>query len=287
MQHANTPPLESSNIFPDIKFFLSRGLASDTTERVRELLIEHGASEVEQAQDATHVISSSDCFVGFKQVKNTTIVTPAWVERSILLEKAQDPRYYSADPLKLFSGITAASSDLPTKDSESIAAGILAFGGQWRPALTNDVTHLFCLSASGPKYAKALSTQGSAVPIQVLAPHWFSDCFKTESLLSTEPYLFPNPPVLDPDYNVKLVLNGGASTKDAPDDPKATAQRKLMRAAAGIDSEFASNPSTQPSSLNKSQSSNRVLGGKRIVFSARAVQSEPQRDDVFRRRVEQ
>ncbi|KAG9122115.1 hypothetical protein FRC07_001643 [Ceratobasidium sp. 392] len=287
MQHANTPPLESANIFSGIKFFLSRGLASDTTERLRELLSEHGASEVEHTADATHVLSSSDCFIGVKQAKNAVVVTPAWAERSVLLGKIQDARFYSADPQKLFSGITAASSDLPQTDSESIAAGIVAFGGQWRMALTNDVTHLFCLSASGPKYAKALSTQGSAVPIQVLTPHWFSDCFKTESLLGTEPYRFPNPPILDPDYNAKLVLNGGANTKDVPDDSRATAQRRLMRAAAGIDAELGSNPSTQPSSLNKSQSSNRVLGGKRIVFSARAVQNDPQRDDVFRRRVEQ
>ncbi|KAG9090769.1 hypothetical protein FRC06_000887 [Ceratobasidium sp. 370] len=287
MPHADTPPLGSPSVFSGIKFFLARGLAADTTERLRELLSEHGADEVEHPEDATHVLSSSDCFIGVKQAKDAVVVTPAWAERSVLLGKAQDPRYYSADPNKLFSGITAASSDLPLKDSESIAAGILAFGGQWRPALTNDVTHLFCLSASGPKYAKALSTQGSAVPIQVLAPHWFSDCFKTETLLPTKPYLFPNPPVLDPDYNAKLVVNGGVGAGDAPDDSKATTQRRLMRAAAGIEAELGSNSSTQPSSLNKSQSSNRVLGGKRIVFSARAVQNEPQRDDVFRRRVEQ
>jgi hypothetical protein len=60
-----------------------------------------------------------------------------------------------------------------------------------------------------------------------------------------------------------------------------------MRAAVGIDPELGSNPGTQPSSSNKSQSGNRVLGGKRIVFSARAVQNEPPRDEVFRRRVEQ
>lgn len=44
---------------------------------------------------------------------------------------------------------TSQPFKLPVKDSESIAAGILAFGGQWREALTNDVTHLFCLSATG------------------------------------------------------------------------------------------------------------------------------------------
>ncbi|QRV91030.1 PTCB-BRCT domain protein [Ceratobasidium sp. AG-Ba] len=287
MTHATTPPLEYSDLFSGIKFFVSRGLNSETAERLRELLSEHGATEAERVEDATHALSTSECFIGANEAKGAIVVTPAWAERSVLLGKIQDPRFYSADPHKLFSGVTATSSDLPLNDSESIAAGIVAFGGQWRPALTNDVTHLFCLSASGPKYAKALSTKDSPVPIQVVVPHWFSDCFKTETLLPTKPYLFPNPPVLDPDYSAKLVLNGGGGSVDAPAGPKATAQRRLMRAAVGIDAELGSNPSTQPSSLNKSQSGNRVLGGKRIIFSARAVQNEPQRDDVFRRRVEQ
>jgi hypothetical protein len=86
---------------------------------------------------------------------------------------------------------------------------------------------------------------------------------------------------------MKLVLNGGPGSGDPSDDSKATIQRRLMHAAVGIDAELGSNPGTQPSSSNKSQSGNRVLGGKRVVFSARAVQNEPARDDVFRRRVEQ
>ncbi|KAG8737126.1 hypothetical protein FRC10_008548 [Ceratobasidium sp. 414] len=90
MPHANTPPLESSSIFSGIKFFLSRGLASDTIERSRELLSEHGANEVEHPEDATHVLSSSDCFIGVKQAKDAVVVTPAWAERSVLLGKVQE-----------------------------------------------------------------------------------------------------------------------------------------------------------------------------------------------------
>lgn len=287
MSSAGAQTKYASQLFSGVKFFLTPGLSNVAVDQLRELLIEHGAAEAEDVVAATHILSSSDCFIGSDIPRQAVVVTPAWVERSILLGKVQDPRFYSADPQKLFSGITATSSDLPLKDKESIAAGITAFGGQWKEALTNDVTHLFCLSATGAKYAKALSTQGTPIPVQVLAPHWFSDCFKTETLLSTKPYLFPNPEVLDPNYNEQLVLNGGALPTEPVDEAKSVAQRALLRAAAGVDAELHSNPGTQPSSSNRSAFGNRVLGGKRIVFSATAVQHEPARDEVFRRRVEQ
>ncbi|KAG8688659.1 hypothetical protein FRC11_005011, partial [Ceratobasidium sp. 423] len=170
-------------------------------------------------------------------------------------------------------------------DSESIAAGIVAFGGQWRDALTNDITHLFCLTSNGPKYAKALSGQGHPLQIQVVVPHWFFDCFKTETLLSTKNYLFPDPLVLSAGFNERMMVEGAPD--DIADDPKVLAQRRLLCAAVAMDLDPSSNSGTQPSSSNKSTFSNRVLGGKRVVFSARAVQSDPNRDQVYRRRVEQ
>lgn len=84
-----------------------------------------------------------------------------------------------------------------------------------------------------------------------------------------------------------MVLNGGVLPAEPADEAKSTAQRALLRAVVGVDAELHSNSNTQPSSSNKSAFGNRVLGGKRIVFSAMAVQNEPARDDVFRRRVEQ
>lgn len=183
------------------------------------------------------------------------------------------------------------------------------------------MTHLFCLSASGvsfqsesvpenqidvwtcfqPKYAKALGSQNNPIPVQVITPHWFSDCFKTETLLSTKNYAFPNPPVLNPDFKYgsnclsspltdgrdseKMVLDGVPG--DLGDGSKSAIQRNLLRAAANMDLDPSSNPGTQQSSSNKSAFSNRVLGGKRVIFSARAVQNDPDRDQVFRRRVEQ
>ncbi|CAE6426855.1 unnamed protein product [Rhizoctonia solani] len=273
-----------SQLFSGVHFFIAQGLPTAMIDHLRELLVERGGLEVEHTNTATHVISSSDCFIGVDDAKEAIIVTPTWVERSVILDKLQDPRYFSADPHKIFSGVVATSSDIPLKDSESIAAGIVAFGGQWKEALTNDVTHLFCLSESGPKYAKALNTQGHPLQIQVVVTHWFSDCFKSETLLSTKNYLFPNPPILNPDFNENMVVEG--VPENTTDDSKAVTQRGLLRAAIGTDLEPNSNSSTQPSN-SKSPFSNRVLGGKRVVFSARAVQSDPNRDHVYRRRVEQ
>ncbi|KAH7344950.1 BRCT domain-containing protein [Rhizoctonia solani] len=285
MPSANPPSEATAPIFPGVNFFLAQGLPTATLDHMRELLVEHGGVEAENAKMATHVISSSDCFIGVDEAKEAITVTPAWVERSVILGKLQDPRYFSTDPHKIFSGVVATSSDLPLKDSEAIAAGIVAFGGQWRDTLTSDVSHLFCLTASGPKYAKALSGQGNPLQIQVVAPHWFSDCFKSETLLSTKNYLFPNPAVLNPDFNEKMVVGG--APEDIADDSKTLVQRRLLRAAIGVDLEPESNSGTQPSSSNKGACSNRVLGDKRVLFSARAVQNDPNRDQVYRRRVEQ
>jgi hypothetical protein len=153
-----------------------------------------------------------------------------------------------------------------------------------------------------PKYAKALSSQDKPIAVQVVTPHWFSDCFNTETLLSTKNYLFPNPPVLNPahrcvfrnhtltlptnkSHSEKLLLDGAPG--DPTGGPKAAMQCGLLRAAAGVDFDPSSNPNTHLSSSNRSTFSNRVLGGKRVVFSASAVQNDPNRDQVFRRRVEQ
>ncbi|CAE6451118.1 unnamed protein product [Rhizoctonia solani] len=285
MPSADPPSETKTPIFSGVTFFLAQGLPVTTLDHLHELLVERGGVAAESIKIATHVISSSDCFIGVDETKEAIIVTPAWVERSVLLGKLQDQRYFSTEPQNIFSGVVATSSDLPLKDSESIAAGIVAFGGQWREALTNDVTHLFCLTTTGPKYAKALSGQGHPLQIQVVVPHWFTDCFKSETLLSTKNYLFPNPPILNPDFNEKMVVDG--VPEGLADDSKALAQRHLLRAAVAADAEPVSNSGTQPSSSNRSVLSNRVLGDKRVVFSARAVQSDPNRDQVFRRRVEQ
>jgi len=77
-------------------------------------------------------------------------------------------RYYSPDPTMIFSGVVACATDvselclitlssidvdykLSQWDLEVLAAGITSLGGQWRTALTRDVTHLFALHEQSDK----------------------------------------------------------------------------------------------------------------------------------------
>jgi mediator of DNA damage checkpoint protein 1 len=77
-------------------------------------------------------------------------------------------RYYSPDPIMIFSGVVACATDvselslitlydidvdykLSQWDLEVLSAGITSLGGQWRTALTRDVTHLFALHKQSNK----------------------------------------------------------------------------------------------------------------------------------------
>ncbi|KDQ07132.1 hypothetical protein BOTBODRAFT_616780 [Botryobasidium botryosum FD-172 SS1] len=117
------------------------------------------------------------------------------------------PKFYSPDPAQLFSGIVACASDIPQGDKEAISGALVAFGGQWRQALTRDVTHLFALAPVGEKYKKAmlykqnmahqtLDDDDDILTMHVVLPHWFDDSFKLQTLLPTAPYEFPNPHIL-------------------------------------------------------------------------------------------
>ena len=45
--------------------------------------------------------------------------------------------------------LTKCIQQIPKGDREAIAAGIQSLGGQWRNALTKEVTHLFALAPGG------------------------------------------------------------------------------------------------------------------------------------------
>jgi hypothetical protein len=90
----------------------------------------------------------------------------------------------------------AEAEQLPTHDLEVLSAGISALGGQWRLALTNDVTHLFAVSKNSAKYASAMAHHEST-KIMVLLPHWFDDSVRLGiRALPVDPYLWPDPALL-------------------------------------------------------------------------------------------
>lgn len=90
-------------------------------------------------------------------------------------------------------------SQLPTPDLEVLSAGITALGGQWRTALTKDVTHLFAITNTSTKYSTALHYQ-EHTQVRVLLPHWFDDAVRLGlGTLDVKPYEWPDPPLLRSD----------------------------------------------------------------------------------------
>ena len=75
---------------------------------------------------------------------------------------------------------------------------IVAFGGQWREAMTRDVTHLFCLTAKSERYEKALAHR-SQTGIIIVLPHWFDDMYNARRRIPTELYEWPNPKLFERD----------------------------------------------------------------------------------------
>lgn len=75
MSSAEAQTKNVSQLFSGVKFFLTPGLPNVTVEHLRELLIEHGAAEAGDIATATHILSSSDCFIGSETPKQTTVVT--------------------------------------------------------------------------------------------------------------------------------------------------------------------------------------------------------------------
>jgi hypothetical protein len=62
-------------LFSGIHLFLAQSLSAVTLDHLRELLAEHGGTEVEHAKAASHVISLSDCFIGVEEAKEAIVVT--------------------------------------------------------------------------------------------------------------------------------------------------------------------------------------------------------------------
>lgn len=124
------------------------------------------------------------------------VVTSTWVERSVILAAHQDEVGFSPDPTLIFSGVIAAACDLSQADLDVLSAGISALGGQWRSALTKEVTHLFALSTGSAKYQTAIHFKGD-MGLTVVVPHWFDDCVRLGQIIDPEPYEWPEPKVFE------------------------------------------------------------------------------------------
>ncbi|TFK70491.1 hypothetical protein BDN72DRAFT_958770 [Pluteus cervinus] len=254
-------------LFEGIKFHISLSIPDQKRTQITSLLSSNGATEVDDVQEATHIISNSHRFEGWQDVDpETEVVTDSWVERSMVLGKLQGTTFYSADPAMIFSGVVACATELPAPDLEVLSAGITALGGQWRTGLTKDVTHLFAISNTSHKYATALHFQHDT-HIKVLLPHWFDDAVRLGmGRLNTEPYEWPDPQLLRVDPAKPQEEDGGKKKLQKLDAQKRSLFKTVLMSAEG----------DEVPDLNVKN----VWGGRKIVLSAGLGLREQMREAV-------
>ncbi|KAF8058683.1 hypothetical protein FPV67DRAFT_1523362 [Lyophyllum atratum] len=290
------------HLFEGVRYFLPPSLPEIRVAELSQVLDSNGATPVDSIDDSTltHFITNSNTFERWQEVVareeagSLLVVTDKWVDRSVLLGKLQPPSCYSADPAMIFSGVVACAAELPASDLEVLSAGITALGGQWRTGLTKDVTHLFVISQTSPKYATALHFQ-EHTQVKVLLPHWFDDAVRLGlAHLDTTPYEWPDPPFL---RSLAGNDNEKDTAKEREDAVKRAALRKLdsekktlYRTAElltpgaplpnGVDPSSQSSGAVSPKKAKNVWQGRRVLLGRSLVLvdgRREAVEAEIQR----------
>ena len=255
----------TQDFFSGVFYCISDTLPADQHDQLTEVLDTHGGDPVSITDPRlTHFITASLPLEEFVESppedSQAHIVTPFWVERSAILEGPQDAEYYSADPAFLFSGIVAAATDLSKSDCELISAAITALGGQWRTALTRDVTHLFALAPGSAKYETAMHYREKS-GIRILVPHWFDDTVRLGIRdLPTRNYEWPEPRVFQPRPE------GRTTQEDEEYEPPP--QRMVLYDTASFDNE--EQRKVRPASRN-------VWKGKKLLLGLSLDLSDQQR----------
>ncbi|KDQ26961.1 hypothetical protein PLEOSDRAFT_168763 [Pleurotus ostreatus PC15] len=260
-------------IFESVKYYLASCLAASRQLELATVLDRNGASQVESIEDnsLTHVITNSPHFDGAHKVRQgAAIVADKWVDRCMQQGKLQPTSIYSPDPAMLFSGVVATSTGISATDVEVLAAGITALGGQWRTALTRDITHIFAVPGVGvasdddacvpepntSKYHMAKHAQVQELSMKILLPHWFDDAVRLGTgSLPTEEYEWPEPKILKPSHTKDTGLQITKDTKKMERTP--ASKRALIRSQLWTPD--ASTPMPKPSK--------NIWGSRRVLLS--------------------
>ncbi|KAH9915024.1 uncharacterized protein BXZ73DRAFT_106335 [Epithele typhae] len=257
----------SDIVFEQVVYHISETLDVQKREQLSQVLDARGAQKAEDVTDPdlTHFITSSLPLEDFVEQlpphSRAHTVTPLWVERSFVLGSQQDPEFFSADPAYLFSGVTATATDLSAADCELMSAAITAMGGQWRTALTRDVTHLFALAKGSAKYETAMHYR-EQMNVCVLVPHWFDDTVRLGIRdLPTRKYEWPEPAVFG------QRLEGRTSQEDVDYEP--TKERMMLYDTASMSAD--DHKKMRPAE-------GKVWEGKRILLGLSLDLSDRQRD---------
>lgn len=176
------------NLFADLRYFVASSIPIPDRTGLCKLLNREGGIQVDDIRLAHIVFSKTEEFEGSNRCpKETPIVLPEWIQRSLLNGQRQDPQYFSPDPRAIFSTLVIASDHLPPGDLEAVIAGTHARGGLYRDGFTRDVTHLLVLAPAGDKYHTARKF-ADKTGVKIVMANWFDDCFKTEHRVPEEPY---------------------------------------------------------------------------------------------------
>jgi hypothetical protein len=156
-------------------------------------LIDHGAEQhvapgstsAASLHGLTHIISTTIDFEAYEEAANKliSIVTPGWVETSILKKRVANPRSHSPDPRLFYSGLVVCTADLPEGDKDAIIGGVLAMGGLYSGHISKLVTHLVSLSMDPQacQVAKAKNLQ-----CKIVLPHWYVNNCVVKELLDAD-----------------------------------------------------------------------------------------------------
>lgn len=263
--------------FAGVRYFISISVNLERKSKLTTLLEGAGAEAVPSIDPSlTHIVTTTlppiknDHLEALHPNSTAVFVIPEWVERSFQLSAQQPTELYSADPAHLFSGVIACATDLAQPDLELLSAAITSLGGQWRSALTKDVTHLFALSPGSAKYTTAMAHR-DRTEMHILTPHWFDDVVRIgDRNLPTTEYEWPDPAIFktqvdtSSESRVELPEGGGAAMRKELSLEKKT----LYETALSRDSDL--RPTLAPP--------RNVWNGLRILLSPSLQLTQGQRD---------
>ena len=182
----------------------SADLPAERAIELGRILQEHGAVEHSHPsrhgkvplEGLTHIITTTVDFEGYEEANDLfkAIVTPGWVEMSIMKHKLVNPRQHSPNPAQFYSGLIVCVADLPEGDKDAIIGGVLAMGGLYAPSISKYVTHIVALTMDPPACKLALER---GLDCKIVLPHWFDDCLRLGKRIDEAPYTLPNPELTD------------------------------------------------------------------------------------------
>ncbi|KAJ2746663.1 regulator of Ty1 Transposition [Coemansia sp. BCRC 34301] len=193
--HSKAP--EEDGAAQKLNGVLVRGIPQMARHISRFYFGQSGLDKGSEQRRATHVITPDTHFGEYQAcVKaGVHVVTRLWVERCLASGLQYVERYYSAHADDILSGIVVTATQMPKADRETLLASVMALGGQWREKMRADVTHLVLMKDLGPKYEFTL--KHPELGIRAILPHWFKESLNLLRCVPHEPYVFPNPPMLE------------------------------------------------------------------------------------------